>query len=218
MTNDLFEELSREHALIERTASAFQTYVRGLVAGTAPAEDGARFVAFFERFLGALHHDREEHVLIPALVALGLPADRGPIAALRGQHETLAALLARIAPLFLQAPQNVEAARTLQALTTQYVHGLFQHIDAEESVFFPESAGRLRRACAALEVRAPRPAEAQAAEDGESLVASYPPVHDPTALRGDGCMACPSYGTTCEGLERTWWNESEWDELGDHLG
>ncbi|MFO0548415.1 MAG: hemerythrin domain-containing protein [Polyangiaceae bacterium] len=216
--NDLFEELSREHALIERTVGALQTYVRRLVVGAAPAADGARFVSFFQAFLGALHHDREEHVLIPALVALGLPADRGPIPALRGQHEALSALLTRMTPLFAQAAQDPESARSLESLTTQYAHGLFQHIDAEESVFFPESAGRLRRACAVLEVRAPRPEEAAAAEDGARLVASYPPEHDATVLRGDGCIMCPSYGTTCEGLERAWWNESEWDELDDHLG
>jgi hypothetical protein len=32
-------------------------------------------------------------------------------------------------------------------------------------------------------------------------------------VRGDGCVICPSYGVTCEGLEREWWNAHEWDEF-----
>ena len=32
-------------------------------------------------------------------------------------------------------------------------------------------------------------------------------------LRGDGCIACPNYGTTCDGLEHEWWTDLEWEEM-----
>jgi hypothetical protein len=31
-------------------------------------------------------------------------------------------------------------------------------------------------------------------------------------VRGGGCVLCPSYGITCDGLEREWWTELEWEE------
>ena len=54
-------------------------------------------------------------------------------------------------------------------------------------------------------------------EDGRRLLQEYPPVHEPDVPRGDGCVMCPAFVNECEGLERTWWNEHEWDEFEDHL-
>jgi hypothetical protein len=51
-----------------------------------------------------------------------------------------------------------------------------------------------------------------AREAGRALLERYPPMHDATVLRGDGCMNCPSFGTTCEGLEVEWWTDLEWEE------
>jgi hypothetical protein len=40
---------------------------------------------------------------------------------------------------------------------------------------------------------------------------------DPEVHRGDGCVACPSFGTTCDGLEREWWTELEWEDMWDRM-
>ncbi len=215
----LTDALAAEHVLIEEVAGALQTYVARRLAGEASADDGARFFRFFRLWVGGYHHEREESVLFAALVErLELPADRGPIHALTAQHHTLAATLEQLEALLVTAPAIAPAAHaTIDALTRAYVHGLWQHIDAENSVLFPESAARLRRAgLAGLGSRAPNADELAAREDGAALVVAFPPVHDAAALRGDGCFACPSYGTTCEGLERTWWTASEWDEFPGH--
>jgi hypothetical protein len=37
-------------------------------------------------------------------------------------------------------------------------------------------------------------------------------------VRGEGCVVCPSYGDTCAGIEREWWNEWEWEELSERVG
>jgi hypothetical protein len=52
---------------------------------------------------------------------------------------------------------------------------------------------------------------------GLALVTVYPPQHDPEVHRGDGCIACPSYGTTCEGLEKEWWTELDWEDFGERM-
>lgn len=220
----LTDALTAEHVLIEEVAGALQTYVARRLAGGASADDGVRFFQFFRRWVGGYHHEREESVLFAALTGrLELPADRGPIHALTAQHHALEATLTELEPLLVASPTIApEAHPAIETLTRAYAHGLWQHIDAENSVLFPESAARLRRAgLAGLASRTPTADEAAARDDGEALVRAFPPVHDAAALRGDGCFACPSYGTTCAGLERTWWTDSEWDELpsrADQIG
>jgi hypothetical protein len=59
--------------------------------------------------------------------------------------------------------------------------------------------------------------EQEAREGALVLLGAYPPETDPTAHRGDGCVACASYGTTCEGLEQEWWTDLEWEDLYDRM-
>ena len=76
-------------------------------------------------------------------------------------------------------------------LSTRYRRDLLAHIDAEEN----------------------------AARDGaDRLLALYPPSEDADAIRGEGCVICPSYGISCEGLEREWWSEEEWDDFRERAG
>lgn len=216
----IIAQLSREHALVEAAVGALRTYVAERLDGRAGPADAERFATFFRVWVGEWHHDREEDVLFPALTeGLGLPADRGPVAAILAQHHDLAEALAHVLPLLGQDALGAADRQALDERSRRWAHGLWQHIDAEESVLFPESEARLRRGgYADLRGRGPTAAEEAAREDGERLVAAYPPRPDPTALRGDGCTACPSYGVDCDGLERAWWNEHEWYEADDHLG
>ena len=79
---------------------------------------------------------------------------------------------------------------------------------------FPEGAERLRRFFVKeLPSRPPTALEAEARDLGLALVQRYAPEADPDALRGDGCIACPNYGTTCDGLEHEWWTDLEWEEM-----
>lgn len=72
--------------------------------------------------------------------------------------------------------------------------------------------------CSPLPDRAMTDEEAAARADGERLVREHPPTDDPGALRGEGCVICRSFGSGCDGVEREWWSELEWEELPDHLG
>lgn len=215
----LIDDLIADHALIEQVVGALQTYVAAHLAGTAEPADAPRFFAFFRGFVGGFHHHVEEVVLFPALTGpLALPADRGPVQAIGAQHHALAGTLDALESLLVAAaPPTSDGRAAIATLTRRYCHGLWSHIDAEDSVLFPESAARLERAgLAGLAARAATPDEEAARRDGERLVARYPPVFDPSAMRGEGCPACPSYGTDCDGLERAWWTESEWEVLAAH--
>lgn len=214
----LLADLQAEHALIERVAGSLRTWSEAWARGEAGAADGAAFLRFFRLWAGAFHHAREEDVLFPALVReVGLPGDRGPIAVILNDHHELAGLLDELDAAL--APDAVEGApaRGRDAAKT-YVHRLWHHIDAENSVLFPESEGRLsRHGVRALSGRQPTAAELAAKAEGEALVSRYPPVDDVEAFRGDGCIMCPAYGVSCHGLEREWWTESEWEEIHDRL-
>ena len=184
----LIDAFQDEHVLIDQMLGSFRTYVDGLVDGTADPDDGRRFAAFFTEFAGHFHHDREEGALIDALVTdAELPGDRGPVYAL---------------------------ARQLRALAVRYSHALWRHIDAENSVLFPQGEERLVQ-CGIREL-ADRPmseAEAAAREGAAALLVGYPPVEDDALTRGDGCFMCRAHGETCAGLEAEWWTELEWQEF-----
>lgn len=215
----LIDELAAEHELIDAAAGALRTWVELRVRGDGDPADGPRFVTFLRVFAAQFHHAREEDTLFVALrERAGLPGE-GPIAALCDDHVRTAALLAAIERVVCDgAALDAAAGERLRQLALEYSHALWHHIDAENSVLFPESESRLRKCgVAELPTRAMTPEEAEARSTGEALVRRYPPIRDLSAARGDGCVCCPALSGNCRGLEREWWNEWEWEEFEDHL-
>jgi hemerythrin-like domain-containing protein len=215
----LIEDLQAEHVLIEQVLGSLRAFVTARLAGQGDPADGPRFITFFRRYAGDFHHDKEEEVLFRALAEKAeLPADRGPLLALTDQHRRLGGLLEEL-ELRLGAPLATDAARQLlQASAVDYSRSLWRHIDAENSVLFPEGEERLRR-CHVRELpsRPMTEEEREAHAGGLALVTAYPPQHDSEVHRGDGCIACPSFGTACEGLEKEWWTELEWEDFEDRM-
>ncbi len=215
----LLADLRAEHELIEQVIGALQTFAAQRGSGAGNASDGHAFLRFFRLYAGRNHHAREEHSLFPALVEhTEAPADRGPIATLRTQHASIAAILDEAEPLLVAARLDEVGCRRLRELCARHGAALLHHIDAENSVLFPESEARFRRACITeLANRAPDPEEDAARMEGERLVASYAP-NPPSAVRGDGCPSCPAFGDICDGIELEWWSELEWEDVFDRIG
>ena len=213
----LIDELQAEHDVIDAVAGAFLAHVAA-PPGTRHTEDTAAFLRFFRTYAGDFHHAREEAVLFVALQErAGLPGDRGPIAVMLADHARMAALLDRIEAV-LHEPDDEPGRARLREPATEYVHALWHHIDAENTVLFPECAPRLgRNGVKELPSRAPTADEASAKAAGEDLLRRYPPSRRDEIPRGDGCIMCPAFGVTCQGLEREWWNEWEWDEFEDRM-
>lgn len=215
----LIEDLRAEHELIERVAGSLRAFVAARLAGQGDPADGARFLAFFRHFAGTFHHDKEEAVFFRALAERAeLPAHRGPIAALTGEHRRMGVLLDGLEDLLGGTLETSEARQRAQDLAIDYSRSLWRHIDAENSVIFPEGQERLRRSHVTDLPSRPMTGLEQAARDGGlALVAAYPPQHDAEVHRGDGCVACPSYGTACDGLEREWWTDLEWEDMRERM-
>ena len=211
----LLDAFQAEHMLIDQVVGSFRAYVGGLVDGTADPDDGRRFAAFFTEFAGHFHHDREERVLFHALVTEAeLPANRGPVYALAREHAEMEEWLRAMTPFLEQSPQSGDDSARLRTLATRYSHALWRHIDAENSVLYPQAEERLRL-CGIRELpdRPMCEAEAAAREGAAALLIRYPPVEDDTLTRGDGCFMCRAHGETCKGLEAEWWTELEWEEF-----
>jgi hemerythrin-like domain-containing protein len=214
----LIAELGAEHDLIEAVAGSLRTFVGLRLRAEADPADGPRLVRFLRTFAGHYHHAREEETLFAALVDRAQLPHSGPIAALVGDHHRIAGLLDQIDVLVQLDPLDAESSRRLESLATAYSRALWSHIDAENSVLFPEAEARLRKSgVRELPSRTMTREEAEARATGEALVAKYPPLHDPQAMRGDGCVCCPAMGSACRGLELEWWNEWEWAEFDDHI-
>jgi len=204
----LLDRLRTEHELIERAVGSLQAFAASPVQTPADRE---AYLRFFRLYAGRFHHAREEDSLFPALVReTAAPADRGPLKMLLEAHHAMAHLLDRMA-----AAQGAD----FPAVAGRFGSALLHHIDAENSVLFPEAATRLGRAgVRELPDRAPDAEESAARDAMEPLLAKYPPREIPDLIRGDGCVSCEAYGSSCDGVEREWWTELEWEDVFHRIG
>lgn len=208
----LLDELRREHDLIDRLLGSLRTFAAKLAGSGASAADGFAILDCLQAYAGDWHHEREEGVLFPALARF-VPSDRGPIAVLLSDHHALAGALAA-----MRASLAAGDAETFARLVREYTSALWAHIDAENSVLFPESAIQLRRnGIRELASRETPAAIVDVMRRAEKLIGRYPAGDAADVVRGDGCVVCPVYGETCSGIEREWWNEWEWEELEEHV-
>jgi hemerythrin-like domain-containing protein len=215
----IIDDLRAEHDLIDLVRASFRGFGTATWHDVDAREVLKAYLLFFRVYAGAFHHEREEDILFPALQSrAGLPGDHGPIAVLTEDHHRMGAILDDIEALTdadLNCPGVVNA---LRKGIERYTRELAHHIDAENSVLLPESEARLRKSgVSELPCRPLSRAEIAAAHAGQQLIDRFPPVEDPSIVRGDGCVLCPAMGESCHGLERAWWNEHEWDEFEDHL-
>jgi hemerythrin-like domain-containing protein len=211
----LIDDLRAEHVVIERVVGSLGGFAERRARGDGRPEDGDGFLRFFRLYAGAYHHAREEDTLFPALLKhLELSHRSGPVFSLTDQHRRMEATLGELAGLLSADLPTKEDRERLVQLFTRYSHALLAHIDAENSVLLPESEERLRwNGVHELDGRLPTAEELAALAEGERLAGIYPPTNDLGPVRGDGCVVCPSFGITCDGLEREWWTDSEWERI-----
>ena len=200
----LFDEFKAEHLLVDRVAGSLIRFAEMTAGGESSEEDVADFVEFFRVFVAGYHHEREEQTLFPVLVERAeVPADKGPLPSIEADHRAAAILVDELEEAGGNQERLAGAARRL-------AHHLWEHVDKEDSVLFPESSERLRRnGVTRLEGRESTAEEEAARGLGEQLTVRFPPLDDPEVVRGDGCIACSAFGETCGGIETEWWNTWE---------
>lgn len=116
-----------------------------LRAACAAAENGDQFDAetfqtgleFIRHYADAWHHAKEEEHLFPALEAMGMPREGGPIAVMLHEHVLGRSYVRRIADHLEAASKGDEEARTMVLrYTLAYANLLTGHIQKENSILF----------------------------------------------------------------------------------
>lgn len=103
---------------------------------------------FLAGFADRCHHNKEEALLFPALIAAGLPLENGPVACLLDEHEDGRRLVRA-----MREALGAGDRRALQAGARGFAKLLRQHIDKENQVLF-QMAKRLVKADAEARLRA----------------------------------------------------------------
>jgi hemerythrin-like domain-containing protein len=161
------DQLMREHEVLERALALLTGMARRLEAGASVAPESAlRLIDFFSEYADGHHHAKEEHVLFPALVSVGLSADVGPVGVMLREHETCRALLGRMRRAAHELDTPVSREELVEGAFL-YAGMLGEHIRKENFVLFPMAQRALRErivavdeACASIDAKAAGPGAA----------------------------------------------------------
>jgi len=131
--------LKHEHQIIllvlegaEREAQRIQE------TGVVQAGKVEELLDFFQSFADRCHHHKEEKVLFVRMQERGMPADRGPVAAMLLEHDQGRGLLSAVAEALPEAAKGkAEAVASVRDNLRAYVALLRAHIAKEDTVLFP---------------------------------------------------------------------------------
>jgi len=132
------ESLKREHRAIEAAIRSLRDTANQVAAGGPVSADALeRYLDFIRNFADGSHHQKEEKILFPAMVAAGFPEDAGPIACMLGEHEQGRSNVRRMAAAIRDLREGKSEARSdFQAAALAYCNLLVEHIRKEDTVLF----------------------------------------------------------------------------------
>jgi hemerythrin-like domain-containing protein len=137
--------LLEDHRLIAQMTDLLERYTNQL---EQHAEHGRHelvlLVTFFREFADLAHHEKEESILIPALVRAGMSWDAGPIDEVRKDHNLERYLMQSLRNASLQAKQWSEHERRhLIDIARSFIDFMRQHMVREEASLFSATRTRL---------------------------------------------------------------------------
>lgn len=131
------QQLRNEHEVIQRALSVLEEMAGELNAGKAvEREHLTRIVDFLRTFADKCHHGKEEDQLFPALAAVGIPTQGGPIGVMLFEHTQGRGYIAAMAEALGQMEAGEDAGRAFAHNATCYAGLLRSHIDKENHVLF----------------------------------------------------------------------------------
>ncbi|MEZ4234151.1 MAG: hemerythrin domain-containing protein [Polyangiaceae bacterium] len=128
-----------EHRLILRVTDAFENYLKQLPTDSAEVrQDLHRFVTFYREFVDLVHHEKEEAVLMPAMVKAGCDWDSADFEHLRKDHNQERYLMRVIRQAAAQRGLwTGEDLRHLKSVGQELVDFMRAHVDLENSKIYP---------------------------------------------------------------------------------
>jgi hemerythrin-like domain-containing protein len=103
-----------------------------------------QLIEFFTVFVDKCHHGKEEELLFPALEAIGVPRERGPIGVMLAEHQQGRDYIQKMKEAISQYHEGDQnAAARLVENARGYITLLLEHIEKENNVLFPIGDNRL---------------------------------------------------------------------------
>jgi hemerythrin-like domain-containing protein len=133
------EILTNEHRVIERVLACLDRMAEtAFERGTVDAASAHDAIEFLRKFADACHHGKEEARLFPAMERMGLPADAGPTAVMRQEHEIGRMHVRRMDDALARFEKGDAGAANRFAFEARgFVELLRDHIAKEDQVLFP---------------------------------------------------------------------------------
>lgn len=127
------EELRAEHQTVLGILDDMEREALRLVeTGRIHRTFWERVLRFHTEFHDRLHHDKEEHLLFPAIEEQGIDPHSGPTAMLRAEHQRGRFWVQRIEQMLTAGDVT-----RLHAAVTAFVEFQRQHIRKEDEILFP---------------------------------------------------------------------------------
>lgn len=136
---NVIKDMSAEHRVIEKVILALPNAIGILQQGKSPALDKLRgVVEFLREYADKRHHQREEGIVFPQLVELGVPPEGCPIGGLSNDHgkgrDMATALESAIAKYEVEpVAATTELQKALGDIVTLYK----KHLWMEDAMVFP---------------------------------------------------------------------------------
>ena len=139
------DELKNEHHGIELMLQVLQAVAGRFERGEETnGKDLAGILEFLTVFIDKCHHGKEEEFLFPALEAVGVPRDGGPIGVLLREHEQGRVLVARLKEAVKSfSSGDAAGAAAVPLIIDEYTALLTQHMAKENTVLFPLTEAKL---------------------------------------------------------------------------
>lgn len=133
------ERLVNEHRVIESVLASLSFEAAAVEEGKPTDRDRLRrFAEFFAGFADRCHHGKEEDLLFAALVAHGMPRERGPVGVMLAEHDEGRRHVQAIARIGRgHGPLSDEERRDFLAHAQAFVPLLGNHIAKEDNVLYP---------------------------------------------------------------------------------
>lgn len=138
------QQLRDEHEGIKVVLSVLEQLAGDLERGKpVETDDLASILDFLRTFADKCHHGKEEDLLFPALEAIGLPSQGGPVGVMLFEHTQGRACIRGMAEALdgLQAGRDTASAFAANAIG--YVNLLRGHINKENMILFAIAEDRL---------------------------------------------------------------------------
>jgi hemerythrin-like domain-containing protein len=110
--------------------------LRIIAGGDVPDEELAKLFDFIRHFADGFHHAKEDTYLFPMLEKIGVRNENGPLAFLRGEHETERALLVELDAAAADYRSDQAASEKFVSAALQFKDHLIGHMQQEDSILF----------------------------------------------------------------------------------